>query len=72
VNRLREERRDLFDLLYGDESVSTYKTDDGDDENDMFPGNDDDDLPSKRRSTDRFGLDDDDLDSFDPYGLENY
>lgn len=60
VTRLREERRDLFDLLYGD--------DDGDDE-DGDVGN----LLSES-SSDPLDtlLGDEDLDSFDPYGLDDY
>ena len=49
INRLRDERRDLYDLLYGDE----------DDELDAASG-----ISAL--------LDDDDLDSFDPYGLEDF
>lgn len=52
VNRLREERRDLFDLLYGDE-------DDEANENEAPQSKD-------------FSLGDEDLDSFDPYGLDDY
>ena len=62
VTRLREERRDLFDLLYGDED-------------DM---NDDDDGDTGKllsdSSPDRVDilLGDEDLDAFDPYGLDDY
>jgi len=62
VTRLREERRDLFDLLYGDE----------DEMNDDEDGNVGKLLADS--STDRgdilFG--DEDLDAFDPYGLDDY
>ena len=62
VSRLREERRDLFDLLYGDE----------DDLND----DDDDDvgklLSDSSSSKVDIILGDEDLDSFDPYGLDDY
>ena len=62
VTRLREERRDLFDLLYGDE----------DDMND----DDDDDmgklLSDFSSNTDDILLGDEDLDAFDPYGLDDY
>mmetsp|Transcript_1990 Transcript_1990/g.5278 ORF Transcript_1990/g.5278 Transcript_1990/m.5278 type:complete len:663 (-) Transcript_1990:1420-3408(-) len=62
VTRLREERRDLFDLLYGDE----------DEMNDGEDGNVGKLLADS--STDRgdilFG--DEDLDAFDPYGLDDY
>mmetsp|Transcript_88501 Transcript_88501/g.247532 ORF Transcript_88501/g.247532 Transcript_88501/m.247532 type:complete len:191 (+) Transcript_88501:2-574(+) len=63
VNRLREERRDLFDLLYGDEQFSA---DSGAGNRDL-PGNDQLD-----RTSTRFDLGDEDLDSFDPYGLDDY
>lgn len=59
---MREERRDLFDLLYGDED-------------DM---NDDDDGDTGKllsdSSPDRVDilLGDEDLDAFDPYGLDDY
>lgn len=46
VTRLREERRDLYDLLYGDDDGTV--------------------------STSTFALGDEDLDEFDPYGLENF
>jgi hypothetical protein len=52
VNRLKEERRDLFDLLYGDDD----EADDG--------GS----APPKRH----FQLGDENLDTFDPYGLDDY
>ena len=52
VSRLREERRDLFDLLYGDEY------------------DEDDEATSISKTS--FSLGDEDLDSFDPYGLEDY
>lgn len=62
VTRLKEERRDLFDLLYGDE----------DDTRDDI-----DDTIVKSYSIFSSGrvdnlLGDEDLDSFDPYGLDDY
>jgi hypothetical protein len=45
LNRLREERRDLYDLLYGDDGAS---------------------------SAARLDLGDENLDTFDPYGLEDF
>ena len=57
VNRLREERRDLFDLLYGDED--DVKKDTDGDEDYMLS-----------QSSSRLG--DEDLDTFDPYGLDDY
>uniref|UniRef100_A0A7S4AB63 Nuclease associated modular domain-containing protein n=1 Tax=Pseudo-nitzschia australis TaxID=44445 RepID=A0A7S4AB63_9STRA len=61
VTRLREERRDLFDLLYGDEdemngengNVGKLLSDSSSDEADILFG-------------------DEDLDAFDPYGLDDY
>jgi hypothetical protein len=58
VNRLREERRDLFDLLYGDDKVSSPK--------ESNPAPEELDLEFE------FGFGDEDLDSYDPYGLEDY
>lgn len=62
VSRLREERRDLFDLLYGDE----------DDLND----DDDDDIGKLLSDSSSSKVDiilgDEDLDAFDPYGLDDY
>lgn len=65
VNRLREERRDLFDLLYGDEQFDDTDDVDGED-SDANVDSLLDRLPS------RFDLGDEDLDSFDPYGLDDY
>jgi hypothetical protein len=63
VTRLREERRDLFDLLYGDED-------------DLLVGNDDEMATevAKPSTISKMGLifGDEDLDSFDPYGLDDY
>lgn len=59
VTRLREERRDLYDLLYGD------------DEEDEHGGSDDFVQPSSSSSRSvLFG--DENLDDFDPYGLEDH
>ena len=49
VSRLREERRDLYELLYGEENVQ---------------------VNSKLAAV--FELEDDNLDTFDPYGLEDF
>lgn len=57
VNRLREESRDLFDLLYGDE--------------DAFDDVDEASKPIERKPA-FFDFGDEDLDAFDPYGLEDY
>ena len=63
VTRLREERRDLFDLLYGDDP-------------DLVAGDDEEKGAVTGRSTEtsKLGLifGDEDLDSFDPYGLDDY
>ena len=69
VIRLREERRDLFELLYGDDpthAANKLLDDEEDDEDGV-----DEELVGRPLST-RFGLDDEDLDSFDPYGLDDY
>jgi len=62
VTRLREERRDLFDLLYGDD-------DDMNDDGDGDYGKLLSDSSSQRHD---ILLGDEDLDSFDPYGLDDY
>jgi len=62
VNRLREERRDLFDLLYGDE----------DGVNDCIEGDEGDILSQSSSSRVDMLLGDEDLDSFNPYGLADY
>jgi len=88
VNRLREERRDLFDLLYGDDvidddgipsSSSSHRrrsgSDDDYDDTDSLHGvvnreSDSDRLFDSLSS--RFDFGDEDLDTFDPYGLDDY
>ncbi len=62
VSRLREERRDLFDLLYGDE-------DDLNDDDDEDVGKLLSDASSSKVD---IILGDEDLDAFDPYGLDDY
>lgn len=62
VTRLREERRDLFDLLYGDED----EMNDNEDADDVTVPSD----PSLDRVDVLLG--DEDLDAFDPYGLDDY
>ena len=52
VSRLKEERRDLFDLLYGDDYYEDGEA-----------------TAMAKRS---FSLGDENLDDFDPYGLEDY
>lgn len=86
ISRMREERRDLYDLLYGDEG------DLGDDEevesDESLPGVLDLDMlgqetfddPSKKDEpkglssffTGTANLDDENLDEFDPYNLDDY
>jgi translation initiation factor 1 (eIF-1/SUI1) len=56
INRLRDERRDLYDLLYGDEDF----------DNDLVES-----FPGTRIST-LLDMEDDNLERFDPYGLEDY
>lgn len=104
IERLREERRDLFDLLYGDDPG--FLDDRNDSENDIFMStsasaaattsktrsglgklngiNGVNDLLGRKKARkkspanfesllgDRADLDDDDLDDFDPYGLEDF
>mmetsp|Transcript_4254 Transcript_4254/g.5543 ORF Transcript_4254/g.5543 Transcript_4254/m.5543 type:complete len:228 (+) Transcript_4254:468-1151(+) len=99
ISRLREERRDLYDLLYGDEgsdgggrkSSTTSSSTSGGDVGSSFNLDDDDDKdddfdfslsssPSKSSSpfSSLFGAngdneeDDDNLDNFDPYGLDDF
>jgi hypothetical protein len=84
ITRLREERRDLYDLLYGDEEE--------DDDDDLGPADEDDThmknngKPVNGEASDMLSSsmmagvgsnslaallgDDDDLDDFDPYGLQ--
>jgi hypothetical protein len=50
VERLRDERRDLYDLLYGD----------------------DDESPTADNVMANLPMGDDNLDSFDPYGLDDF
>ncbi|KAL3909211.1 MAG: hypothetical protein SGILL_008174 [Bacillariaceae sp.] len=62
VTRLREERRDLFDLLYGDDPDVVAGTD-----GENVADDNADDVSNMGMV---FG--DEDLDSFDPYGLDDY
>lgn len=70
ISRMREERRDLYDLLYGDESE---EADDEEDFNAVIP----DSLESEADTMALFGggvgvnLDDENLDDYDPYGLDD-
>lgn len=61
VTRLREERRDLYDLLYGDEDEPKQNADAGS----VLPTDGNSALSS-------VFLGDEDLDEFDPYGLEDF
>lgn len=84
ISRMREERRDLYDLLYGDEGESNEE--ESVEEPDALPGVLDLDLLQKDdKESDSEGakglssfftgtadLDDDDLDDFDPYNLDDY
>jgi hypothetical protein len=72
VNRLREERRDLFDLLYGDEDDDDKDDDDDDSINLDKENEEDDDENSTGTGFIDLDLGDEDLDSFDPYGLEDF
>ncbi|KAG7368288.1 NUMOD3 motif protein [Nitzschia inconspicua] len=64
VSRLREERRDLFDLLYGDDDSLLV-----DDINQEDMGG-----ISEESTLSKLGIvfGDEDLDAFDPYGLDDY
>ena len=82
IDQLRDENRGLYDLLYGDEEDG----DDGDTDLDMDFGVIDDDIEEREMEAVRSGsgsttvpgisstlfADDDDLDDFDPYGLDDY
>jgi hypothetical protein len=72
VNRLREERRDLFDLLYGDEDNDDDDNDDDDDDDDNDGRDDDNDENQAGTGFIDLDLGDEDLDAFDPYGLEDF
>mmetsp|Transcript_16612 Transcript_16612/g.19716 ORF Transcript_16612/g.19716 Transcript_16612/m.19716 type:complete len:85 (+) Transcript_16612:78-332(+) len=84
---MREERRDLYDLLYGDEAEKTSDSgtdgdEDGDDEDGDDEYNDDGGTVGGLYNEDRYEtsltggvasqLDDENLDNFDPYGLEDF
>lgn len=55
INRLRDERRDLYDLLYGDDDEEAS----------------DESLPASGIAA-LLDLEDENLDTFDPYGLEDF
>jgi hypothetical protein len=63
VYRLREERRDLFEFLYGDDANIL-----GGEDNDDY----EDDVVGEVASKLGIYFGDEDLDKFDPYGLEDY
>lgn len=70
ISRMREERRDLYDLLYGDEPQELMS-----DEEDVSPVLPDPLSESGSSMMAYFGggvdLDDENLDDFDPYGLDD-
>jgi len=87
ISRMREERRDLYDLLYGDEGHSTSEEEEK--ENIIESPADgvlNLNVPAKEEIDPKTGepkglssfftgtsdLDDDDLDDFDPYNLDDY
>ncbi len=82
ISRMREERRDLYDLLYGDEPGAMDDDDDDDDEDFDVSGviditkelevKDPTDSPSLSFFTGTAQLDDENLDDFDPYNLDDY
>jgi NUMOD3 motif len=67
VTRLKEERRDLFDFLYGDEDSLLL-----DDDEDSFDIGVNGAAAESTLSKMGILLGDEDLDSFDPYGLDDY
>ena len=70
VDQLKEERRDLYDLLYGDEQPAAASV--GDDDQPVssrFTTSSPTTTSSKLASV--FALEDENLDAFDPYGLED-
>lgn len=86
ISRMREERRDLYDLLYGDEGDSSCDEEESVIESpaagvldlDLLAKEEVDD-PKKGEPeglssfyTSTSDLDDDDLDDFDPYNLDDY
>ena len=83
ISVMREERRDLYDLLYGDDAESKPDVGDDEDGGDNEFDDDDEDSIDSAYNGDRFGvtsgngvvssqLDDENLDTFDPYGLEDF
>jgi len=83
ISRMREERRDLYDLLYGDEGESGGDGDDEEEEPSPTPGvldldllQDDGEGPPSSNPNELFNgiadLDDDNLDDYDPYNLDDY
>ena len=72
ISRMREERRDLYDLLYGDEPDHLAFDDT---EKDFAPVVTDSLSQSTNPTMSFFGgadlLDDENLDDFDPYGLDD-
>lgn len=62
INRLRDERRDLYDLLYGDEEGG------GNNNNNKRS----EEIPVSTGLAAMLDLEDENLDTFDPYGLENF
>ncbi len=70
ILRMREERRDLYDLLYGDEQETIVS----DEEDDFNQVSSDPLSESSNPALAFFGgmeLDDENLDDFDPYGLDD-
>eukprot|EP00977_Amphora_coffeiformis_P011850 scaffold2904_cov173-Amphora_coffeaeformis.AAC.11 len=66
VSRLREERRDLYDLLYGDEDDGNGRS-----MNNKVDGNEMVNAVSRSPLASLL-LDDQNLDTFDPYGLDDF
>jgi hypothetical protein len=73
ISRMREERRDLYDLLYGDEPQNIDILSEEDSFEPVIP---DQMSETENSAMDYFGggvdsLDDENLDDFDPYGLDD-
>ena len=78
ISVMREERRDLYDLLYGDEGGATSDDEDDDDEDfeeeEFIPVIPDPESEPDNAAMALFaagGVDDENLDDYDPYGLDD-
>jgi hypothetical protein len=75
ISRMREERRDLYDLLYGDEGGASSSEEDEEEELTFDPLLPDPSTDPENAALQYFAgsadLDDENLDDFDPYGLDD-